>query len=883
MTPATQSDTNSGIAVQKSNSGDLMKIISQTEKPNHASAAAAKVQQEQNQQHRHHQQHHQQHHKQQQQLPPLRTQQQQLQRSQSAGPTARSEYVLHMDPNVAGWMVGMGGQRVRDIMDESGAKIWIDQESMSVQDPRVVYVSGQQKSVDVAVRMIKDLTAKVIPMVGDPQLSKQRHIHTLSNSPLQYAGAINAAAEKSVSQSYRHAHNPEIKLTAADLVNHPQSHHHQHKKSGLPLSGNGALQSQNLIQNSQVISDKLTSGLPQQQGRVNPSPPDLVHEMTCEARFVPLLIGRRGWTIKHIQDSSGARVDIDQSVTPRKIKISGKDDNVRNAIRMVRDVLSYPLAQLQSSTAGEIDASATMNQDHVAVLGDVTAPAPQPPPSQQAHVGNKHELPLTTARDNPYLSAAVHSPPPPTRARVDDTHSPPPSSLIMTGDAKSTISASSSLSSTPEPSMASSSKSHGGHIPGHLLARDFIGGGQYPQHLPAATNAFSQNCIPPSNLNDIGDSQGIGALPLFPGGIAPVIPPRAQCYPMSTIPPHGTFQQQNEFEQRHQQNIQTQLGAPTMLRDHHPQQPPDTGVHVAAGHPAMGQPPAQFPLRPDTQPLMHHSGSLDYGGSIPNHQNGMHLHQHSAFHPSHKIYLQQNTSAHDTGIINLQDNNNNSYANSGASLPLPIWGRNSSSAGAAEAPSMPVSCPLGPPSETSRLDSVVKTTNELHIDTATHNGVGNNKLMGVCSPVTAVDSVNAFGRVAGIGRGGSGNTAGTSNVLIHGRDDSRMVDSLFGPTSDDVGAVDHNVLSGFDALSLDRDGISSGNVWGSNVNTSSNWSKIVDSHNINGGIGTDLRSDQKASSALLAAIQPTLSHEPQHPITSRFIWGTTSNESAGQT
>ena len=119
------------------------------------------------------------------------------------------------------------------------------------------------------------------------------------------------------------------------------------------------------------------------------------HKITCETGFVPLLIGKRGWTIKHIQDSSGAMVDIDQYVTPRVVTITGKSESVQTAIRMVRDVLSYPQGQLQ-------------RKDDIEDILDF-----------DRYVG---------------------------------VHSPPPSSLIMT----SNISASSSLSSTPESSMASS-------------------------------------------------------------------------------------------------------------------------------------------------------------------------------------------------------------------------------------------------------------------------------------------------------------------------------------------------------------------------------------------------------------------------------------------
>ena len=50
------------------------------------------------------------------------------------------------------------------------------------------------------------------------------------------------------------------------------------------------------------------------------------------------LIGCRGWTVKHIQDESGARVDIDQNVTLRIIRSSGSDKSqVSMATQMVRD------------------------------------------------------------------------------------------------------------------------------------------------------------------------------------------------------------------------------------------------------------------------------------------------------------------------------------------------------------------------------------------------------------------------------------------------------------------------------------------------------------------------------------------------------------------
>lgn len=273
-----------------------------------------------------------------------------------------TECVMKMSPSIVGLVIGKGGQRIRDMMEESGARIWIDQESMAPSDARNVFVSGDRKNVNTAVALMKDLVA---------------------NSPL----ATRQSGER----------GPDTVKTAAI------------KRTLGDASGK-----------TEIVANTTSAPLRLEAG-------EAVEVITCDACFVPLLIGRRGWTIKNIQDSSMARVDIDQSVTPRAITISGKEEHVQVAAKMVRDVLSYPPAQLQGNTpepGGEYN---------VPPLQPEVLPNGVPPDSFPSPTGPKSPLP--ELQPHP--------------------HSPPPSSLIMNNDAKSTISVSSSLSSTPEPSMAS--------------------------------------------------------------------------------------------------------------------------------------------------------------------------------------------------------------------------------------------------------------------------------------------------------------------------------------------------------------------------------------------------------------------------------------------
>jgi hypothetical protein len=186
------------------------------------------------------------------------------------------------------------------MMEKSSTKIWIDQDSMKADESRIMYISGKKNSVDSAYRMVEELVLKSPTGMNDGHNNKQKK--TL-NKPMRPP-------------------------TNADFP--PPSGSPLGESSGPPPSVAGA---------------------------------ECVARLTCEPRFVALLIGRRGWTVKHIQDVSGARVDIDQTVTPREVTISGSQKSVASAQRLVRDVLSYPNAQLHyndkdGNPTGDSDLSA---------------------------------------------------------------------------------------------------------------------------------------------------------------------------------------------------------------------------------------------------------------------------------------------------------------------------------------------------------------------------------------------------------------------------------------------------------------------------------------------------------------------------------------------
>jgi hypothetical protein len=270
---------------------------------------------------------------------------------QNQYPGGRAECVMHMSPVIIGWVIGKGGQRIRDIMEEASARIWIDQNENNIQADgyRVVYVSGGKKNVETAIKLLKDLISKA-PInnncnnsSSNPDSNKPASAFSTGTSATSESNKVttnkSSGSSGPVPATPSQTNTPGIATTSAwgkaasatALASKPM-----HGPTQAEDSGRSA---------TMIASSPATSLMASRE--TDASAVEYTQVVQCEPRFVALLIGRRGWTVKHIQDESGARVDIDQTVTPRIIRISGSSENqVNMATQMVRDVLSYPDAQL---------------------------------------------------------------------------------------------------------------------------------------------------------------------------------------------------------------------------------------------------------------------------------------------------------------------------------------------------------------------------------------------------------------------------------------------------------------------------------------------------------------------------------------------------------
>ncbi len=254
--------------------------------------------------------------------------------------SARGECVMHMSPLLVGWVIGKGGQRIRDMMEESGAKIWIDQESMSADAARVVYVSGKRSSVDSAVRMVKDLVAKA-PIAGNTNTAQTPPPNKLNTASDEIAAATPTQKTDSAEEPPSFA----AAIASAPSTSVPAPKPTVTQDAPVSKRGWAASETQNTavthIQ-SPTITIPSQSNTPIQApaaASIMPQLSDNVRkEFTCHANLLSQLIA--AGIINLIQAESRASVLVDQSGVSPKIIIHGQSVNVNKAEQFLRNAIN---------------------------------------------------------------------------------------------------------------------------------------------------------------------------------------------------------------------------------------------------------------------------------------------------------------------------------------------------------------------------------------------------------------------------------------------------------------------------------------------------------------------------------------------------------------
>jgi len=284
---------------------------------------------------------------------------------------------LKLHPLVVGWVIGRKGAKIKEVMERSGTKVWIDQVTTTVpnatdgmEEYRVVYITGNISGIELAVGFVVELVVNSPTNLMDP----------VERAALRAAAQANAAAQAAQSiipptpTTNIHIARDVSSNSNDDIIRHNPSAPATTAVTNLARQQSSSNSDTKEYDNTSITTNTVTTQ--NSNNNHNNSNNVVIHKLTCPPQFVPLLIGKRGWTIQHIQEVSGARVDIDQTANANNssdananandfkiVVIKGQAKEVETATNMVQDVLNYPYANLQYSNIISNDTHTNANSN----------------------------------------------------------------------------------------------------------------------------------------------------------------------------------------------------------------------------------------------------------------------------------------------------------------------------------------------------------------------------------------------------------------------------------------------------------------------------------------------------------------------------------------
>jgi len=405
---------------------------------------------------------------------------------------------LKLHPLVVGWVIGRKGAKIKEVMERSGTKVWIDQVTTTVpnatdgmEEYRVVYITGNISGIELAVGFVVELVVNSPTNLMDPA----------ERAALRAAAQANAAAQAAQQQSIIPPNPPTTNIhiareTTTSTISSSgggddrMGCHNNHKSSSsnAPMIAMSHAHHANLAShhpqrpsnssgdhhpkeydNTSITTNTVTTHNSNLNSNINNNNV-VIHKLTCPPQFVPLLIGKRGWTIQHIQEVSGARVDIDQTANLtasseaaanndfKIVVIKGQAKEVETATNMVQDVLNYPYANLQYSNI------LSNNADDAAAGTDANVNA-----NDNTAVNLEHALLVQEDEDHEDdedTEDAIHCPAFETNLAFDDVSDVTGASNLANSNTIDTATATASvdLSAAPQNANAHSNNAHLGTV-----------------------------------------------------------------------------------------------------------------------------------------------------------------------------------------------------------------------------------------------------------------------------------------------------------------------------------------------------------------------------------------------------------------------------------
>jgi len=239
---------------------------------------------------------------------------------------AAKPVVMTIGAEFVGMLIGRGGEVVKQLSTESGARIEISKTETegAKAGERTVYISGLQDAVDKAKKLIDDAIEKAKERTGqvNPNACTLKVPHELIGMLIGRGGETIKDLKKESG----------ARIDIAKEADEEGSTDRQVHITGPPECVEFAKKMIEDMLGKSRESREGKDGQRKSGGRVIKVPTDMIG----------VLIGRGGETISKIQRESSARIEIhkdDREALDRQVTITGSADNIEKAIRAIDDVL----------------------------------------------------------------------------------------------------------------------------------------------------------------------------------------------------------------------------------------------------------------------------------------------------------------------------------------------------------------------------------------------------------------------------------------------------------------------------------------------------------------------------------------------------------------
>lgn len=220
-------------------------------------------------------------------------------------------------PTMVGRLIGKGGETIKSLEMNHGAKIQIDQ------DTKKVSITGHPTQVANCVRAVNELLAA--PGEGPGMDAATAEAQEIVDCPPGLVGRIIGRGGETI-KGLQAVSGATISIDQNFPENQPRKVH---------VSGSAAA----VATGKKMVMDLLEGG-PSTAASIIGATSQGGFAMDCPKEMVGRVIGRGGETIKGLQHHSGARIQIDQSGNPCKVSITGNPHAVAEAQRMITDIVN---------------------------------------------------------------------------------------------------------------------------------------------------------------------------------------------------------------------------------------------------------------------------------------------------------------------------------------------------------------------------------------------------------------------------------------------------------------------------------------------------------------------------------------------------------------